>query len=141
MCGITLFYHVRRQTKPPPYSVLFTRHIVEQTQAYLCENKMVFDKREGIPANICTCINASLFLESFQLANDSQMYTSLPMPLIEEGKIHEQTSYWTTLILALWLLVIFNWHLMPRFKRQFFHIACYLLFWKSFNHWSHIICL
>lgn len=68
-------------------------HIVEQTQAYLCENKMVFDnKGKGIPANICTCTNASLFLEPFQLANNSQMYTSLPMPLIQEGKIDEQNA-------------------------------------------------
>lgn len=55
---------------------------------------MVFDnKRKGIPANICTCTNASLFLEPFQLANNSQMYTSLPAPLIEEGKIYEQMSH------------------------------------------------
>lgn len=82
--------------KTPPYAigVLFTRHIVEQTQTYLCESKMVFDnRRKGNPANICTCTNASLFLEPFQLANDSQIYTSLPKSLIEEDKIYEQMSH------------------------------------------------
>lgn len=86
----------KEKKKKSPYTIgiLFTCHIVEQIQTYLCENKMVFDnRRKGNPANICTCTNASLFLEPFQLANDSQIYTLLPKSLIEEDKIYEQMSH------------------------------------------------
>lgn len=92
--------HKKWNKKIPPYiiGILFTCHTVEQIQTYLCENKMVFDnRRKGNLANICTCTNASLFLEPFQLANDSQIYTSLPKSLIEEDKIYEQMSDWTIL--------------------------------------------
>lgn len=85
---------VNEKTLPYTIGILFTCHIVEQIQTYLCENKMVFDnRRKGNPANLCTCTNASLFLEAFQLANDSQIYTSLLKSLMEDDKIYEQMSY------------------------------------------------
>lgn len=84
---------LKQNTPPYTFGILFTCHIVEQIQTNLCENKMVFDnRRKGNPANVCTCTTASLCLEPFQLAKDSQIYTSLPKSLIED-KIYEQMSH------------------------------------------------
>lgn len=67
---------VKQNTPPYTFGILFTCHIVEQIQTYLCENKIVFDnRRKGNPANICTCTNASLFLEPFQLWQTTVKYT------------------------------------------------------------------